>query len=108
MGRPGRRNAGWCRRGHDPRRHCLSTEEGRRAPAADAVAEKRRRRGRASFASLLMHQPEVRLGLRKKLRQQQQAKQRRTQERRAEAARERQLAQEGEHYPITGAAHDLF
>ena len=54
-----------------------------------------------------MHQPEVLLGLRKKLRQQQ-AKQRHTQERRAEAARERQLAQEGEHYPITGAAHDLF
>jgi hypothetical protein len=95
MGRPGRRNAGWFRQGYDPRRHCLTTEE-------------RRRGGRASFAYLLTHKPEVLLGLRKKLRQQQQAKQRHTQERLAEAARERQLAQEGEHYPTTEAEHDLF
>ena len=95
MGRPGRRNAGQCRRGHDPRRHCLTTEA-------------RRRGGRTSFAYLLAHKPEVLLGLRKKLRQQQEEKQRHTQERRTETARESQLAQEGEQYPVTEAEHDLF
>jgi hypothetical protein len=54
---PRRRNPGWFQKGHDPRRHDLTTQE-------------RSRGGRASFAKLMEERPEVLLGLRKKLRQQ--------------------------------------
>jgi hypothetical protein len=55
MARPGRRNAGWFKRGHDPRRHEFTWDECSRG-------------GRASFAYLMEYKPEVLLGLRKKLR----------------------------------------